>query len=102
MNSDVDPKTLIENTNRSLSVKEEIGKGSFLIYLGIAIAGYYPLRAQVATAASDFKKVETATINYTKAGEAVVQEPAFYLTDSKGTTIDTENGIKADAFFPMK
>ena len=36
MNADVDPKALIENSKISLSVKEVIGLGSFLIYLGIA------------------------------------------------------------------
>ncbi len=59
MNSDVDPKALVENAKISLSFKELVGLGSFLIYLGIAIAGYYYLREQVATTAKDFEELES-------------------------------------------
>jgi len=58
MNVENDPKAPIENLKVSLSFKELIGVGSFLIYLGIAIAGYYYLREQVATTAQDFEKLE--------------------------------------------
>src|SRR4051812_15743055 len=101
MNSDVDPKTLIKNLRRSLSEKEITVKGSFLIYLGIAIVGCY-LCVQVVTTPSDFKQLATATINFTKIDETVVSEPVFYLTDSSGSTIETKNGIKAEAFYPMR
>jgi len=94
--------TLKETAGNGLPIKKVIGKGSFLIYLSIAIAGYYYLREQVATTSSDFRQLQIATINYTKVDEAVISEPTFYLTDSSGSVIDKEKGIKAEAFYPMK
>jgi len=58
MNVENDQKNALENVKVSLSFKELIGVGSFLIYLGIAIAGYYYLRQQVATTAEDFEQLE--------------------------------------------
>lgn len=57
MKADIDTQKM-QNTKVNLSLKEVIGIGSFLVYLGIAIAGYYALREQVAETAGDFKQLE--------------------------------------------
>ncbi len=43
-------------------MKELIGLGSFLIYLGIAVAGYFALREQVTQTAEDFKLIQKDVI----------------------------------------
>ena len=60
MSDEAEPKikNLTEDLKINLSIKELIGLGSFLIYLGIAIAGYYSLKEQVAKTAEDFDKME--------------------------------------------
>jgi hypothetical protein len=51
-------RNVIDDTKINLSLKELFGLGSFLIYLGIAIAGYYNLKEQVASTAEDFDQME--------------------------------------------
>lgn len=60
MSDETEPKlkNLVDDFKINLSLKELIGLGSFLIYLGIAIAGYYNLKDQVASTAKDFDQME--------------------------------------------
>jgi hypothetical protein len=60
MSEETEPKlkNLIDDYKINLTFKELIGLGSFLIYLGIAIAGYYNLKEQVASTAKDFDQME--------------------------------------------
>lgn len=57
MSNEIETKKKIKDLKVSLTIKEIVGVGSFLIYLGIAIAGYYALKDQVARTAEDFEQL---------------------------------------------